>query len=42
MDPIRSDIVAIQGYGISMIGGRPENQDDWGLHGQERDCCCLA
>ena len=30
MDPIRSDIVAIQGYGISMIGGRPENQDDWG------------
>lgn len=30
MDPIRSDIIAVQGYGISMVGGRAENQDDWG------------
>lgn len=30
MDIIKSDIVALHGMGISMQGGRPENQDDWG------------
>lgn len=27
---IRSDIVSVQGYAVSMVGGRQENQDDWG------------
>ena len=30
MDIIKSDIVSLHGAAISMIGGRPENQDDMG------------
>ena len=30
MDIIKSDIVSVHGAAISMIGGRPENQDDMG------------
>ena len=31
MISIKSDILSIQGYAVSMIGGRQENQDDWGF-----------
>lgn len=31
MIQIKSDILSIKGYAVSMIGGRQENQDDWGF-----------
>lgn len=40
--PITSQIISIQGVASSMQGGRPENQDDWGIYDTPLGCLLIV